>query len=126
MLTGSDLTPGSHMEQHVRSWRGLGARAWDLLLIGTSDLATGVFGHHLTMRGRLVTVGIIRSRLNHEDTWMASSDWTLGDDRLVGWTYVYGSPMFANSGEPKALFREAFYLSPMASSCLLCWPFALI
>ena len=40
-------------------------------------------------------------------------------------TGVSGRPDFLENREPTALFMGALYLSPMASSSSLTWPFAL-
>ena len=46
--------------------------------------------------------------------------------RPVDLTGVSGCPDFSVNREPTALFMGALYLSPMASSSSLSWPFALI
>jgi hypothetical protein len=60
--------------------------------------------------------------------------WTRGVDRVTGrkgWlrpvsqTYASGHLKFQWTVEPSALFHVTFYLSPMAGSSSLSWPFAL-
>ena len=46
--------------------------------------------------------------------------------RLVNLTGASGQPVFHWTEEPTALFVGALYLSPMAGSSSLSWPFALI
>ena len=43
----------------------------------------------------------------------------------VDLTGAFGLPDFSVNREPTALFMGALYLSPMAESSLVSWPFAL-
>jgi hypothetical protein len=56
-------------------------------------------------------------------TWTASSDRTLRDVRLVGWTCASGHPENYADREPMALFRGDTYIRCLAGSSSLSWPF---
>jgi hypothetical protein len=75
--------------------------------------------------GLNLTVGIARPQLNAEATWLPSSDRTLAGLCPFTLNSVFGRPELGYSVSPMALFRGGLYLSPMAGSSSLTWPFAL-
>jgi hypothetical protein len=99
----------------ARAWRG---PAHPVLLCWVS-------GHDL-MRGAIVfTFEIVWSTLNVGATWRSSGDQMLEACVRSPPTSASGHPVVSCPLRPTALFREGFYLNPMASSSSLPWPFAL-
>ena len=72
-----------------------------------------------------LTIEIVRMLLNMGDTWTTISDRTLGLVCPVDLTREFDQTELGCSESPMALFRGGFYLSPMASSSSLSWPFSL-
>ena len=72
-----------------------------------------------------VTDGIRRSSFKGKNTWQRICDWMLKVVHPVSLTDASGRPELGCSESQTALFRGGFYLSPMAGSSSLSWPFAL-
>ena len=121
VLTGSDQTRlvgafGHHLDAlgHGAKHRGACERTWVCGVrscVGVSDLD--------------ITIGITWPRLNAEATWLPSSDLMLVGLCPVNPIGVSGQCLASCSLSPTALFHGGFYLSPMAGSSSLSWPFAL-
>jgi hypothetical protein len=72
------------------------------------------------------TVEIERTTFKAGDTWTASNDRMLGLVCPVSATSASGHLVLGCFLSSTALFRGGFYLSPMAGSCSLVWPFSMI
>jgi hypothetical protein len=100
-------------------------RCVDLTLARRVRSPFGAIDRDLCVAPSDLTVEIRHTWLNCDDTWTAVSDRTL--------TCVFGhieaarpvTPRRQAVRGPMALFRGAFYLSPLAGSSSLSWPFAL-
>jgi hypothetical protein len=107
------------VEHRVRS--ALGGEAWAAEFVRCS----GTSGHHLTIGVTELAVEIVRWTLNRGDTWTVIGDQTLRLVRPVDLTDSSGRIMEAGSRGPTTLFKGASYLSHVAGSCSLSWPFLL-
>jgi hypothetical protein len=100
-------------------------RARDLTQFGASGHLVGMSDRSLTLCGSFSNVGDQRSMLNLGDTWMSSDDRTL---RHASGRFRSARPITPRRQAvmgPTTLFREGLYLSPLAGSSSLSWPFAL-
>jgi hypothetical protein len=86
---------------------------------------SGASGSHLTVERDHLAVGDRCMWFEAGDKWMTSIDRTLGVVHPVRWTSASGHPELGCSESPMALFCRGSYLSPMAGSSSLSWPFAL-
>jgi hypothetical protein len=73
----------------------------------------------------ILTVEFVRITLNWGAMWHTSCDRMLGGVHPVIPTVVFGRCAVCCPWCPMALFRGGSYLSPMASSSSLSWPFTL-
>jgi hypothetical protein len=72
-----------------------------------------------------LTIGIKRRSSNAGTCGRRSTIRRRGATRPVILTGASGHPDFRADREPTTLFRWGLYLSPMAGSCSLSWPFSL-
>jgi hypothetical protein len=121
MRLGSASSGGSGVSSHGAAV----TCAHDLAQFGTSGHLVATSDHSSTLRGSFLNVGDQQSTLVLGDTWTISNDRML---RRVSSRFRPTHPVMPRRQVvrgPTALFRGGLYLSPLASSSSLSWPFAL-
>ena len=109
----------------VRSGAQVLAREHDLTPGWCVRLAHRVSDRDLAVGAELLDRWDQAAVVERGDAWRLIRDRTQGAERPVISDHVSGRLVEAGSESLTALFRGGFYLSPMAGSCSLSWPFSL-
>ena len=119
-MTGRWVSPVEHDRTHPVVKNHLWMLTGNDRTLGFSvrSLCAVVSGHHLT-------VEIERSTFEERGHVACIARPDAEVQRSVNLTGASSRPVFSAVRSPTALFRGDFYLSPMAGSSSLSWPFAL-